>query len=299
MSLAPGSAVTVLTDLSEAGLRRAILADFEGSATRRRCLPGERRVDEGGLLAYVSDVNSPDVNEVARARFGDRGKPGDGAAVDAAIAEVIELFDWRPFLWWLGPDDSPADLGERLVRHGLVYLDDIPGMAMDLADLADEATAPPPPELDIRPVLEDADLADFLSVTTQGFPEDWGDGQAIEVFAAGMREVAAEENHREPNGAPTRWIGRVDGRAVATARLHAGSGVAGIYTVVTVPDARRRGYGEALTRRAMLAGRDAGLRIATLQASDSGRGVYERIGFRELCRFRLYEWRPRTGAQSA
>jgi predicted GNAT family acetyltransferase len=110
-----------------------------------------------------------------------------------------------------------------------------------------------------------------------------------------MRAIAAEEDHREPNGAPTRWIGRADGRPVATARLHAGAGVAGIYTVVTVESARRRGYGAAMTRRAMLAGRDAGLRIATLQASDSGRGIYERIGFRELCRFRLYESRPRTG----
>jgi ribosomal protein S18 acetylase RimI-like enzyme len=171
-------------------------------------------------------------------------------------------------------------------------------MAMDLADLADEATASPPPELDIRPALGEADLADFMSVTTQGFPEDWGDGRAIELFAAGMREIANEERHREPNGAPTRWIGRVAGRPVATARLHAGAGVAGIYTVVTVADARRRGYGAAMTRRAMLAGRDAGLRIATLQASDSGRGVYEKIGFRELCRFRLFEWRRKTGGRS-
>jgi ribosomal protein S18 acetylase RimI-like enzyme len=290
--------VAVRTDVSPDALRQAILDDFEASATRRRCLPGERRVDDRGLLAYISDVNSPDVNEVVRARFDDRGGGGDETAVDQAIAEVIGLFDWRPFLWWLRPDDTPADLGEGLVRHGLVFLDDIPGMAMDLADLVDETTAPPPPELDIRPVLGEGDLADFLAVTTQGFPEDWDDGQAIDLFAAGMREIAGDEGHREPNGAPTRWIGRVAGRPVATARLHAGAGVAGIYTVVTVQDARRRGYGAAMTRRAMLAGRDAGLRIATLQASDSGRGVYERIGFRELCRFRLFEWRPRIGGRS-
>ena len=295
MTVSSASAVEIRRDLSADGLREAILDDFAASATRRRALPGERRVDDRGLLAYVSDVNSPDVNEVARARLGDRG---DAAAVDAAIDEVLALFDWRPFLWWLRPDDTPPDLAERLVRHGLVFLDDIPGMAMDLAELADETAAPPPRELDIRPVLGDADVADFLVVTTQGFPEDWGDGRAIETFAAGMRVIAAEQDHREPNGAPTRWIGRVDGRPVATARLHAGAGVAGIYTVVTVEGARRRGYGAAMTRRAMLAGRDAGLRIATLQASDSGRGVYERIGFRELCRFRLFESRPIAGAQA-
>jgi hypothetical protein len=44
--------------------------------------------------------------------------------------------------------------------------------------------------------------------------------------------------------------------------------------------------------RAVLAARDVGLRIATLQSSPAGRGLYERIGFREACRFRLHEHRP-------
>jgi ribosomal protein S18 acetylase RimI-like enzyme len=301
MTLATGTAALARTDLSTDALREALLDDFETSATRRRGLPGEVRLEERGLLAYRSDVNSPDVNEVARARLAGRlGDPGPGAvdegadAIEAAIAETIALFEWRPFLWWLRPDDTPADLADRLTRHGLVFLDDIPGMAMDLADLADETEAPPPPELDIQPVLDEAALEAFHGVTTQGFPEDWDDARAIDVVGSGMQAIAAEHGYREPNGVPTRWLGRVDGRAVATARLHAGAGVAGIYTVITVADARRRGYGEAMTRRAMLAGREAGLQISTLQASDAGRGVYERLGFREICRFRLFEWRPKS-----
>jgi hypothetical protein len=48
-----------------------------------------------------------------------------------------------------------------------------------------------------------------------------------------------------------------------------------------------------MTRAVLRAARDAGLRIAALQASDAGRRIYERIGFREVCRFRLHEWTPR------
>ncbi|HEX2753823.1 MAG TPA: hypothetical protein VHM48_00070, partial [Candidatus Limnocylindrales bacterium] len=51
-----------------------------------------------------------------------------------------------------------------------------------------------------------------------------------------------------------------------------------------------RGYGEAITRRVLRVARDGGLRIAVLQAFPAGRGVYERIGFREQGRLRLHEW---------
>ena len=47
-----------------------------------------------------------------------------------------------------------------------------------------------------------------------------------------------------------------------------------------------------MTRRALLAARDTGLRVATLQASDAGRGIYGRMGFRTICTFRIHEWQP-------
>jgi ribosomal protein S18 acetylase RimI-like enzyme len=268
---------------------RAIVDDHRVSGTRRRNLPGERVVDTPTLLAHVTEVNSPDVNMVARTVFGGADAPD----VDAAIDDAIARFGTRPFLWWVGPTDEPPNLADRLRAHGLVFLDDIPGMAMDLADLGDPADAPPPAELAIRPVLDAPDLAAFHSVLTHGFPEDFEDDTATRMIMAGTASVAAEIGYREPLGPATRWLGTVDGRPVATARLHTGAGVAGIYTVITVGDARRRGYGEAMTRVALHAARDAGLRIATLQASEAGRGIYERIGFRELCRFQLFEGRAR------
>jgi ribosomal protein S18 acetylase RimI-like enzyme len=294
VTIEPPPPAPIRTDLSDDALRDAIVDDLRRSAVRRRGLAGERVVQTPSLLAYASDVNSADANEVAGARFGGEDTPD----VDRAIQDAIALFGGRPFLWWVGPDDEPADLSERLSAHGIVFLDEIPGMAMDLGELSGEAESPPPPELDIAPVLDAAGLRDFHAVLTHGFPEDWTDEAAIAAISAGAGLVAAERDHREPNGVPIRWLGPVESRAVATTRLHTAAGVAGVYAVITIEDARRRGYGAAMTRHALLAARAAGLRIGVLQASAAGRGIYERIGFREHCRFRLHEWRPMPDSSS-
>ena len=276
----------VRTDVSPEALRAAIRDDLVLSALRRRSIPGERIVHTGELSAYVSDLDSPDMNIVADARL------GDGDAADRSIAATIELFDGRPFLWWVGEDDTPSDLGDRLNRVGVGYLDDVPGMALDLADLAGPRDAPPPAELRIEPVLDRAAIDAFHGVLMQGFPEEFGDHAVHAAIAEASLRGAIETNYREPHGLPTRWLGTVDGTSVTTTRLHTAAGVAGIYAVVTAAAARRRGYGEAITRHVLHVARDAGFRIATLQASSEGRGIYERIGFRERYRCRLHEWRP-------
>jgi GNAT superfamily N-acetyltransferase len=75
-------------------------------------------------------------------------------------------------------------------------------------------------------------------------------------------------------------LGRLDGRPVATATFLLAAGIVGIYDVSTVPDARRRGIGTAMTVAALQAGRAAGYEVAFLQPSPMGRNLYERLGFR-------------------
>jgi GNAT superfamily N-acetyltransferase len=269
--------------VSEAALREAVRADLISNALRRRRIEGERAIRRPDLVAYRCDLPSPEVNHVVVAHF------DEAADVDRSIRDAIAEFHGS-FFWWLGPDSTPPDLGDRLVANGLQFLDEIPGMAMDLADLAGDDVVPPPAGLHVEPVLDKDGVAAFHDVLAHGFPEDFVDANTTESIVAATARSAEETGHREPIGVPTRWVGWVDDRPVTTTRLHTGAGVAGVYGVVTVDDARRRGYGEAITRRALRAARDAGLRIATLQASDAGRGVYERVGFRELIRYRLYQW---------
>jgi GNAT superfamily N-acetyltransferase len=80
------------------------------------------------------------------------------------------------------------------------------------------------------------------------------------------------------------FVGIVDGRAVAAgASVRIGNTV-GIYSVATIPEARGRGYGTALTWHT-LADADPGWEVAVLQASEMGRPIYERMGFKLVREF--------------
>lgn len=76
-----------------------------------------------------------------------------------------------------------------------------------------------------------------------------------------------------------------DGAPAAGAMVIVTHGVAGIYWVGTVPDARGRGLAELATRAAGNAGFDLGARIAALQASVMGESVYRRMGYVTVTRY--------------
>lgn len=87
-------------------------------------------------------------------------------------------------------------------------------------------------------------------------------------------------------GSPFRlFVGRLDGRPVATASAMVSHGVVQVENVATLAEGRGRGYGEAVTWAATLAASDL---PAVLIASDLGRPVYERMGYLALFRWALW-----------
>jgi ribosomal protein S18 acetylase RimI-like enzyme len=62
----------------------------------------------------------------------------------------------------------------------------------------------------------------------------------------------------------------------------------GIYSLSTLPGARRRGLGTALTKLAVSQARARGCLTATLQATPMAEKLYATVGFRDLGRFAEY-----------
>jgi GNAT superfamily N-acetyltransferase len=87
-------------------------------------------------------------------------------------------------------------------------------------------------------------------------------------------------------------LGTLDGTPVATSAVFVTDRTAGVYNVATLPSARGRGFGAALTWAAVAAGRDAGATRSVLQASEMGEPVYTRMGYGTPDRYRQFEPPP-------
>jgi GNAT superfamily N-acetyltransferase len=75
--------------------------------------------------------------------------------------------------------------------------------------------------------------------------------------------------------------------AVALA-LHHGEDC-GVSFVATVPKARRRGLASRVMRQALTVAAEHGCTTTTLQATEVGERLYERLGYRRLCSMQLWE----------
>ena len=199
--------------------------------------------------------------------------------IDERIAETLAYFQSRnvtPITWWIDPSSQPADLGEHLLKHGLTFSDAGSGMAVDLMALNEDLVSPS--GLTVETVGDEKTLESFVHASFPSFGGlDVEENACFELFAGLGYEMPLRS-----------YVGLLDGKPVATSQLFLDSGVVGIYWVATVPEARRKGIGAAVSLAALREARAMGYRIAVLGASPMGESLYRRLGFQEYCRMNNY-----------
>jgi GNAT superfamily N-acetyltransferase len=150
-----------------------------------------------------------------------------------------------------------------------------PGMAAFPID-RDAIAGHVPAELEIRRVTDAAGIDAHRKVVTSGFGSD--PGVALGTACPGLLDV------REC----VVYVGCVNGDPVVSGLGWRTGRTVGVYSIATIESARRRGYGAAMTARVVADGLLAGCDVAALQASEMGRPIYERLGFRTVVRYAAY-----------
>ena len=219
-----------------------------------------------------SPVAFPLFNPVSGARFA----PGTEAR---RTREVVAAYVDRglPFLWWTTPSTTSPELEEVLAGAGL-QREDTPGMHVTLGGPIGE---PLPRGVELLEVDVREETEPFLTTLLEAFgmpPE------LLEHWATVLRAV--------DSAALVNVLATLDGRPVATGTGWLTGSTLGLYNIATLPDARGRGIGRAVTARLMDLGVERGSAEAVLHASEEGRPVYERLGFVEVCTVPQHVWLP-------
>jgi hypothetical protein len=197
------------------------------------------------------------------------------AGVLAGVAQARERGDWFVVRLREGIDDHFIPI---LTRAGLAPESGsamTPGMVAFPID-SDAISAPAPAELEIRRVIDAAGIDAHRSIVSAGFGSD-------PAVALG---TACEDLLDQPECVV--YAGYVGGDPVISGLGWRTGRTIGVYSIATVVSARRRGYGAAMTARVVADGVVAGCDIAALQASEMGRPIYERLGFRTVVKYAAY-----------
>lgn len=263
----------MLEDASTVDLEKAITANWSASIRTFGLAPQVELYDTPELQWFISGVPSGSMNGVQYSNLPEE-------KLDATIKEVIVHFNARevPFGWLTGPCTHPVNTAERLRAFGFQTVAQLEGMALDLRRAVNN---PPLPEgLTIEPVNTSESLEEWLTAETVGFEIEEAEIEGFNALRRGMGFGAHLPF--------LRFLGKLNNVPVATATLVQGGGVAGIYDISVVPDARRQGIGAAITLAALREGQTLGYRYAVLQPTEMGKPLYESLGFRTVCTYQAH-----------
>jgi GNAT superfamily N-acetyltransferase len=210
--------------------------------------------------------------------------------IDELIAGALAYFkSWNiKRLSWLAEEGVPAtEIKKYLTAHGLTFDETFAvEMAADLMTVPEDL--PSPGDLKIIPVEDAKTLRTWIHVASIGFkvPQEfektWHDFFVEAVFDPRFRT----------------YLALLNGQPVGTSQLFLSAGVAGIYNVTCLPEARGQGIGAAITLAPLRDARAMDYRIGILQASERGYGVYRRLGFQDFGKLSVYLWENNLAPQN-
>ncbi|GCE16053.1 GNAT family N-acetyltransferase [Tengunoibacter tsumagoiensis] len=239
------------------------------------CKHIEAHIEEHDTYISVrTGILQPSLNVILRTRIADHELPQKMLQALSPFQQHQLAMSWRLF-----PSPQLSHLEQLLFQHGLSYFGDEAGMALCLQQLPPEPLWPA--GLQIEEVEDSTSLQEWIVTSAHIFSEG---AERIDREYINFEQTVVSGQYHPLH----RFLGRLNGEAVATAALFLGSETAGLYSVGTRADVRRRGIGTALSYTALQLAQQAGYQLCVLESSIPGYHVYAKLGFREYCRIRSW-----------
>ncbi len=255
---------------SSTGSAPELLAAFDEQIRRRPVPDGPDDVveSEDGVVRFVSVSGG-----WSGVTYSDLAGRDADAVIAAQVARIPGTWEWKHYSY-----DEPPDLPDRLRAAGFEAEETEALMIADLRTLAIDA--PPPPGVELR-LVDAAGLPDLLRVHDAVFGGDHTDLEAMVLGGLARGTVFP-------------IVAYEGGTPVAGARLvvEEGTEFASLWGDCTLPEHRGRGIFRALVaRRAQLAS-ERGYRYLQVDAMDTSRPIFERLGFPEVAKTTPFIRRP-------
>lgn len=251
-------------------LQRAHLNLLDSSRQFFELDPGAAIEAEPGWLFGAGCSTHPVISNGAFRRDDD---------VDASefVTRAQEFFAARErgfSIWVRGGQEEDRDLVAAAEAAGFQLVYEMPEMTLG------ERLSPPelPSGAELRRLTVVEQAADFWSVAVTsyasiGFPPEVFTGYTNHAGLLAENVVA--------------FLALLDGEPVSIAMTMVSHGVAGIYWVGSLEQARGKGLGRAVTVAATNAGFDLGADVASLQASPMGKPIYLELGYKTAFEYQM------------
>jgi GNAT superfamily N-acetyltransferase len=257
--------------LAGSELQRAHLNLIDSSRQFFELDPGATIEAEPGWLFGAGSASHPVISNAAFRR-------DDSVGASDFVAQARQFFAARGrgfSVWVRAGQAEDRDLAEAAEAAGLQTVFAMPEMVLK-GKLNRPALAA---GTELRK-LENLDQAvDFWRVAPAAYASI---GFPPEVFAGYTNHAGLLAEN------VTAFVAYVDGEPVSIAMTIVSHGVAGIYWVGSLEQARGRGLGRAVTIAATNAGFELGAEIASLQASPMGKPIYLELGYETVFDYRLF-----------
>lgn len=259
------------SNLADNALQRAHLNLLDSSRQFFELDPGAAIEAESGWLFGAGCSTHPVISNGAFRR-------DDGVDAGEFVTRAEKFFaarERRFSIWVRGGQTEDRDLVAAAEVAGFQLVYEMPEMVLE------GKLEPPelPPGGELRKLTKAEQAADFWSVAVAsyasiGFPPEVFTGYTNHAGLLAENVVA--------------FIATLDGEPVSIAMTMVSHGVAGIYWVGSLEQARGKGLGRAATVAATNAGFDLGADVASLQASPMGKPIYLELGYEAAFEYQMW-----------